>query len=606
LKIGARVIAPLGKRKLIGYVLEIKELEEAPEFEVKKILQILDDHPVFSESFLGFVLELARRNLTAPGLFLEMAKSPEAKEKFEVKIGLTEKGKEELKNEILKGKKREVLKLLAGRKLSPVYLRRKSGIKGLDRVLKLLTKEGLIEVQEQLLIRKGPRAESRPLSRQLRLPVKPEGFSEIEYQFIENLENNQSGQFLLTGDFDQRLKFLLRLTEYCQENYGYILILVPDIQRLKRWQPFIDSIRSRAVIWHSQLSGRARAEAWQKLRSGRVRVVFGTRSALFLPIQPFSLIIVDEEQDELHYQSESPAFDAREGAEIRASFEAGLVIFSSAYPRISQYYRHQQAGSLIELTRKAANYRLRACQGEIGQALKKELKLEIENHLEKSGRVFFFVNRKGYASYLICQDCGYVPSCPKCQISLTLKKSEGELICHYCGETIPAPEKCPICGQKLRIGRVKGNEYLKEKIAEVFPGIPVEVLEESDETVIQKKLRKFKAGRVNIVIGTEFALSRLPINSFSLVVLVNPENSLNFSNFRAAEICFTTISRIIELLKNEDSSQAISLTSGPEPLVVRYALLGDYNGFFKKEIEYRNLLNYPPFSFLAEISVGGS
>ena len=603
-KTGSRVIAPFGQRKLIGYILEVKNLTQEPSFKVKEIIQVIDDSPVFSESFLWFILQLSRRTLTSPGLLLDMAKPPEARERISAQISLTEKGKAELGKEKFKEPERTILSLLVNRKLSPLYLRRKSGIKRINQILKSLEQEGLIEIKEKLLIKKKRLPEAQSFFRQLILPVKPPGLSEAEYQLIKNLDLSQGGEFLLTGDFERRLKFVLSLAEHCQENYGYILVLVPEILRLKKWEPFIKSTKLKWVIWHSQLSARMREENWTKLRNGQARIVFGTRSALFLPLQPLSLIVVDEEQDEFYYQTEIAAFDAREGAEIRAAVEGSLLIFSSACPRVSQYHRLQQAGSLIGLAPAEPRYARQFRYGEIGQAIKKDLKPEIKAQLEKSGKILFFVNRKGYASYLICPECGYVPSCEKCRIALTLKRKEEKLVCNYCGQAMAAPKICPVCGRKMKIGQARGSEYLKEKIMETFPGVAVEILE--DEALNQRGLRSIASGKARIIIGTEYALERLPQASFSLIILVNPENRLNYPDFKAAENCFVTINRVMELIRNDSNSKVIALTGGTEPAVVLNALNRDYWSFYSQEIEHRRLLNYPPFSYLVEVSLSSS
>jgi primosomal protein N' (replication factor Y) len=188
-----------------------------------------------------------------------------------------------------------------------------------------------------------------------------------------------------------------------------------------------------------------------------------------------------------------------------------------------------------------------------------------------------------------------------------LKKKNGVLTCGYCGETSQAPEQCPGCGKKLRPGRIRGTQYLKEQLEETFPEETVEVLEEGvKETRVRQIVRQIRSGKTKLLVGTEYALDRLPEELFSLAVLINPENSLNLPDFRASEKTFATIYRLSELVRNDSRARAVAVVTGPEPEVISQALTRNYRFFFEREIEYRHLLSYPPFSCLVEVNLHGS
>ncbi|MGQ9800672.1 MAG: replication restart helicase PriA [Candidatus Saccharicenans sp.] len=603
-RVGSRVIAPLGSRKLAGYVVEIKKLSQEPEFKVKEIASCPEDQPGLPEIILKFAQELSERSLTAPGLFLEMAEPPAAREKPRVKLAITEKGLKELLSGRLKGCRGQILSLLVDRQLSPVYIRRKLKIREINSYLRSLSQDGLIEVQEKAARKKQLKIAAASVFRQLLLPVKPEGLPESGYQLLKKLESGEGASCLLTGSLKLRQEFLQKIIEYIGQRHGFTLVLVPEINRLEKWQPLIQRLASRAVVWHSQLTDRVRQHNWNQILSGRARVIFGTRSALFLPIQPLSLLVVDEEQDDLYYQAEGPAFEAREAARIRAGLEKSLLIYSSDCPRVSQFYHHLEAGSLIHLGGEEIFYRVDYFHQDLTRLLKKELREEISQRLEKKEQVFFLVNRKGYAGYLFCPSCGFVAKCEQCRIALSLQKKNGGLTCSYCGQTSEAPADCPVCRGKLRPGRVRGSQYLREQLQEIFSGRRVEVLEEGvGEKDSEKIIRRIKSGKSQLVVGTEYAVRRLPEGLFSMLCLVNPETGLNLPDFLAGERTLAIIFRALDLVKNEDSSRVVAVTAGPEPELVAQALARNYRGFWEREIEYRRLLNYPPFSCLVEIGL---
>lgn len=603
-RVGSRVMAPLGSRKLFGYVLEIKELEQEPEFRVRDITACPDDRLALPETILKLALELSERSLSGPGLFLEMAEPPAAREKPQVKLAITEKGLKELVSGQLKGRRGQIMSLLADRHLSPVYIKRKLKIREINSYLKSLSQEGLIEVREKAVKKKPVRAVRTGGFRQLTLPVRPDGLPEEVQTLLDKMDTGQGKSWLVTGRLENRLEFLRAIIDYNDRQNGFSLILVPEIHRLERLRSLQKRFEGRSVVWHSQLSEKVRCDAWNQIVSGRIRIIFGTRSALFLPVQPMSLVVIDEEQDDLYYQEEGVSFEARDAAEIRARLEKSLLIFSSGCPRVSQFYFHRQEGTLLDLGEEEVRYRTDFYQQDIVRLLKKELGEEITRHLKAGKRVFFLVNRRGYAGYLFCHGCGYVARCQKCRIALSLQKKNGELSCGYCGQIFQAPQECPVCQRKLRPGRVRGSQYLKEQLREIFRGLAVEVLEEGEgEAESDKILKRIKSGRSFLVIGTEYALRRLPENYFSLLVLVNPENSLNLPDFGAGDRTLATIFKALELLKNEETSRVVTLTSGPPPELIVQAVSKNYPGFFDREIEYRRLLGYPPFSCLVEIGL---
>ena len=605
IKVGDRVLAPFGSRQLTGYVLEIKQLDREPDFEVKEITDLKSKGRRFSASFISFVKELARKSLVAPGQLLDLAETTEDQDEKKVAVRLTAEGQARLERAEVKGRKKEILELLKGRKLSPVYLRRKTGLKNINSYLQELRREGLVEIQERQVKKRKNSSLSREEKTQLQLPLELTEKPEIR-QIIRQARKKEYGEFLVAGSWSRRARFFRELIGSLLGQNEYVFILVPEIQRMRRWQEVVGQ-QTELVVFHSQLTPAQRREALRRINSGRACLILGTRSLALMPVGPVSLIIVDEEQDELYYQAEGIPFDGKEAARLRAKHENGVLVLTSSCPEISSYHWHEAAGTLLDLGQEKRIYDVRVWSGEAHQLLKTELKEALESQIKERKPVFVYVNKKGYAGYVQCARCHFVPKCQQCQIALSSNKPGQELSCRYCGKTYPWPEKCPVCGQKMRVGRVKGSQYFKEELAALLPETRIVVLEEGNDHPEEKALQKALVNRkISLVVGTEYAIPRLWPVTFSMVVVVNPEIGLNRPDFRAAETVFEKLTQITELLANEEGSQFMMITELPDNAVLRQAVISDYRGFYEREIEIRKLLGYPPFYTLINLNLSGN
>ncbi|MBC7363833.1 MAG: primosomal protein N' [Candidatus Aminicenantes bacterium] len=604
-KVGDKVLAPFGSRQLAGYVLEIKQLEQEPAFKVKEITDLRVNSSSFSASFISFIKELARKSLVSPGQLLDLAEVYEDQEVIKVMVKLTAEGQARLERGDIKGRKKEILELLKGRKLSPVYLKRKTGIKNINSYLRVLKKDGLVDIEEKQVKKRKSSSINQEVKIQLQLPLSLTEAQEIK-QIIRKVREKVYVEFLVAGSWSRRARYFSELISSLVGQSNYILILVPEIQRMRRWQELVKQ-QEELVIFHSQLTPTQRREALRRISSGRARLILGTRSLALMPVEPVSLIIVDEEQDELYYQTEGIPFDGKEAARLRAKHENGVLVLTSSCPEISSYYWHEKAETLLDLGQEKMVCDYQVQSGEGTQIFRSELKDKLIDQVRERKPVFIYVNKKGYAGYVQCARCHFVPKCQQCQIALSSNKPGQELSCRYCGKTYPWPEKCPVCGQKMRVGRVKGSQYFKEELAALLPDTRIVVLEEGNDHPEERALHKALSGRkISIVVGTEYALTRLWPLTFSLVLVVNPEIGLNLPDFRASEMVFAKLSAVTELVANEKGSQFIVVTELPDNAVLRLAIIPDYRGFYEREIEIRKLLGYPPFCPLININLSGN
>jgi len=603
---GSAVIAPLGSRKIKGYVLEITDSVPGSGFQVKDICEVLDNRPALPPEFLNFIRKLALRNLSSPGLFLEQAEGPARTAEIKLQVIITQKGREELQSGKLKGKNQQLLEMVSSRVLSPFFLKKKLKWRDLNSRLKSLEQAGLIEIKSKARKAKSPVLPSGPTPRQLSLPV---GFLPEDSpgsSIFKALQALKFQQFLLAGETQRRQEEIFKIISQAVEGEGYVLILLPEIEQTKRWLPYASRLGSTAVIYHSRLSEKKRSETWSNIMSGKSRVVIGTRALLFLPVKPVRLIVVDEVQNDLYDLAENPPFDVREGAQLRAKEEGAVLLLTSSCPPVSWYYRSAGNGELIDLGQADRCYTWQPSRQDLSRWLQEELKAAASPYLQAGRQIFFFVNRKGYAGYLVCSGCGFVPRCPACQIPLMFDKKKGELVCRYCGQTMSRQETCPVCGRQLKAGRIKGSQFLVERLKKAWPDLNLALLEEGEEKdKIDDQLKKIRSGKIQLVIGTEYALPRLLPGSFSLVIIVEPEIGLNLPDFKAAEETFIRIFKASELLANQPSSKMVVISSMPDQPAIKYGAQADYPSFYRQELEYRQLLKYPPFSLLLSLTLTG-
>lgn len=603
---GTVVIAPLGSRKIKGYVLEVTDSVPGSGFQLKDVCEVLESGPALPPEFLNFIQKLALRNLSSPGLFLEQAEGPVRLAEIKPQVIITSKGKEELQSGELKGKNRELLDLVSQRALSPVFLKKKLKWRDLNAKLKSLEQAGLIEIKQKARKAKSLALPPGQAPRQLSLPVGFLAEDSPVSSIFQALQAMKFQRFLLAGEAQKRQEEIFKIISQAVDGEGYVFILLPEIEQTKRWLSYASRLGSTAVFYHSRLSGKKRSEAWESIISGKSRVVIGTRAILFLPVKPVRLIVVDEVQNELYDLAENPPFDVREGAQIRAKEEGAVLLLTSSCPPVSLYYHSAGSGELIDLGQTDRCYTRQFSRQDLSHWLQEELKVEAGPVLQAGRQIFFFINRKGYAGYLVCPGCGYVPRCPACQIPLIFDKKKGELVCRYCGQSTSRQETCPGCGRQLKAGRIKGSQFLVERIKKALPDLNLALLEEGEEkSKIEGYLKKIKSGKIQLVIGTEYALPRLSPGSFSLVVVIEPEIGLNLPDFKASEQTFIRLFKASELLANRPSSKLMVITSMPDQPSIKYGAQADYPSFYREELEYRQLLKYPPFSLLVSLTLSG-
>lgn len=398
------------------------------------------------------------------------------------------------------------------------------------------------------------------------------------------------------------------------------MVLVPEIsltpQAVERFKAYFGNL---VAVLHSRMSMGERFDSWRKLQSGDFKIVIGARSAVFAPLSNLGLIVVDEEHENTYKQSEPvPKYHARDAAVIRGNLNKAVIILGSATPSLESYYNAQTGKyELLELTRRIDDVPMPKVEivnlrqekdihtESWEPVFSKPLRDAMQTALRYNQQIILFQNRRGYANYVECYDCGFIAECPHCSITLTFHSHQFKLRCHYCGYAIPAYRECPTCGNAYILNHGIGTQKVEEQIKDMF-GSSAVVRMDLDTTGTKgshgKILEKFKSGEAPILLGTQMVAKGLDFENVTVVGVISADTSLLLPDFRSSERTFQLLTQVAGRAGRKDKlGKVIIQTFNPERSAIVYAQNHDYASFYKEEIEYRRELMYPPFGRLVLI-----
>ncbi len=611
--LGTRVLVPLGERWLTGIVVGLRKRKPKQDLKVKPIAEVLEATPLFTPKLLDFARKLSRSFLVPWGEMLQASIPPSFFVRSRASVVLTPKGKEALEKDLLSDDEGRLAVLLGRRPYSPLFLERKSQVENISAVLARMQRKELVSVEKTV----------RRVRRRV-LPETPGGPAQLELDFSADervwkaaetisgaLERRSYSPFLLFGSDGRRKAVYSRLLRKAVSKSGRILFIVPEISLVPALiEDFEKSLGEGLALLHSGLTDRQRELEWQKVRSGRVQVVIGTRSALFSPLENLRLIILDEEQDDSYSQQEGLPFDVRMAAKFRAEEEEAVFVLGSAAPTIESFHWARRGRYLVDLGREEFQPKVTLLDVRGRQVLlDSRLLRAIRKRLDADEQAILFFNRRGYASYLVCSRCRFVPNCDRCDVPLAYHRSEGKLVCHACRRAVPAETDCPRCRGRLTVKRSAGIEAVAEDLRRTFPGKRVEIFA-ADETGRKEKreslLREFERGGIDVLVGTQFLAHQGGLPPVSLVGVLHPEMVLHLADFRSGQKAYQLISRASLFLSRDKDAEILIQTAAPEHHSIRLGARGDFLAFFEREVKFRRLLDYPPFSSLAEIVFSGA
>ena len=435
---------------------------------------------------------------------------------------------------------------------------------------------------------------------------------------LAQIDRGEAGVTLLLGVTGSgKTMVYIRLAQLLLERGKSVMILVPEIaltpQMMARFTAYFGD---RVALLHSGLRMTERYDQYKRIRRGEACIVLGTRSAVFAPLAELGLIIMDEEQEGSYESENAPCYHARDVAKYRCAQEGARLLLGSATPTVETAW-HAERGDygLLELRQRfnrqalprviVADLRHELRQGR-STVISQPLYDELQKNMAAGEQSILFLNRRGSSRQLLCPQCSYVPECPRCSVYLTYHSANDRLMCHYCGFSQPAPERCPDCGGALKhIGF--GTQRVEEELHELFPG--TEVLRMDADTVSaghEALLRQFEERRVPILLGTQMVAKGLDFENVTLVGVLSADLSLYVDHYRAAERTFNLLTQVVGRAgRGAKEGRAVIQTYTPENDVIQAAAAQDYERFYRSEIQLRRLRRDPPFADQFIITVSG-
>ena len=427
-----------------------------------------------------------------------------------------------------------------------------------------------------------------------------------------------SGALLQGVTGSGKTQVYLRLVQEILARGKTAMVLVPEIvltpQMMGKFSAYFGT---DVAMFHSGLRMTERYDQWKRVRRGEVKVVLGTRSAIFAPLRNLGVIILDEEQEGSYHSENPPRYHTRDVAKYLCARDKALLVLGSATPSIETAWAAEEGQYHKALLRRRYNEQNlpQVLIADLRQEIKAgnpgligaELRRELERNLEAGEQSILFLNRRGSSRMLLCGECGHVPECPRCSAPLTYHSANGRLMCHHCGHSQRGFDACPACGGMMkRVGA--GTQKVEEELAGLFPGAGI-LRMDADTTAggHEKLLRRFERERIPILLGTQMVAKGLDFENVTLVGVLAADLSLYLEHYRAAERTFSLLTQVVGRAgRGGKSGRAVIQTYTPENDVIQCAAQQDYGRFFESEIRMRRLRRLPPFADLFTITVSGA
>ncbi len=612
LKVGMKVLVPFNNRNVYGIVLRITH-DYKENYELKEIINIEDEFLVLNKELLllgKYMQEITLCSLitayqTMLPSALKIKKQNTDYNNYDVYIKLNKKETEILAyiNNHRPSKKINILQKLLK---EPQILKQELDSSALRELKKLDL------VCEKKVIKKSEYPNNPIHNNKILNCEQKDAYLKIKSSF------NIFKTFLLYGvtGSGKTLIYINLIKEVIKENKTAIL-LVPEISLTEQIiSIFYENFGKEVAILHSALSNKEKYQEYLKILNNEVKIVIGTRSAIFSPLTNIGLIIIDEAHSDTYKQDNNPRYHAKDIALKRCEYHNCPLVLGSATPSLEDMARALKGVyELITLKKRANNLPMpkvtiidmKEEQQKRNFIISALLDKEINNTLEKNEQVMLLLNRRGFSTFITCRNCGFTYKCPNCEISLTYHKTTNTLRCHYCGYTKIKDDICPSCHEKALNYMGMGTEKLADIIMEKYPLAKV-IRMDADTTTKKgahdKIIKSFKNLEYNVLIGTQMISKGLDFPKCTLVGIINADDSLNIPDFRSSERTFSLLNQASGRAgRSTTPGKVIIQTFSPDNDTIRALENHDYDTFYKKEMNIRKILKYPPYYYLANIKI---
>ena len=617
--VGYRVLVDFNNRESVGYVIncyntdkDIKTLEAELGFKIGEIKDVIDESPLLSDDLLKLADEVAEYYI-APKISVLQAMLPPSlsprksslkapKIAYDTFVKVIDKSEEGLTD-----KQIELLRLLS---TSDKVLKKEIKSKSiLDKLIQYKRVELFKEEKRRLTI---PDFEM----------TIPHQLTSEQQTVIDEFNSSKDKVYLLEGVTGSgKTEVYLSLSEQMLKQGKSVLMLVPEISLTPMMVRYFSTrFKDNVAILHSELTPSEKYDEYRKIAKGDCRVVIGARSAIFAPLKNIGLIILDEEHVESYKQDTPPFYHAREVAIMRAKAHNAKIILGSATPSLESRARAQKnVYHLLLLNNRINNKELPKTTiinladyhnvDRDSYIFSLRLRKEIRGVLERKEQAILLINRRGFSTSVSCRSCGYIFKCPTCDIPLTYHKSDNMLKCHHCDYVCKMPEECPECGSKHIMKTGFGTERIEEEVNRLFPSARTLRLD-SDSAKIRAKIpaiiEEFREKRADILIGTQMIAKGHDFPDVTLVGVVLADIGLSMPSFRSNERAFQLITQAVGRSGRKDKTGiALIQTYNPSNYAITMAARQNYELFYRKEMEYRRMQGYPPYKYLASLTLAG-
>lgn len=611
--VGDRVLLPFGNRKIEGYVLSVSDTTDCDETKLKPIIKRMDEFPIIKPELINLVFDLKTL------LHLRLVDGVRLVVPSQIRSGKVNKIEKRVlhlnPDEAIVDEYFAQIRANAKNEIGAINYLKSNAEADFSKLSKMFSNSTINKLIDKNIFLVNMVHVNRTAF-DIATEKGRVKLNETQNNVVKTVTEKTSNYLLHGVTGSGKTEVYLNIIEKMLKDQKTAIMLVPEISLTPQMiRVFTARFGDTVAVLHSGLSAGEKFDEWFRLYKGEARIAIGARSAIFAPLDNLGIIIIDEEHDSSYVSDSNPRYNTYDIAKLRAKYNNCSLLLGSATPSIETYHL-TETGELnllempvrvnkkpmppIEIVDMCSEFRLGN-----KTPFSNELMSELTKTIDEQKQAILFINRRGFSSFMMCRDCGYVPKCEACDVSLTYHKEDSQLKCHYCGKRYKVLTKCPSCGSdNLKLGGV-GTEQVVEQLRGLFPD--VKVLRMDNDTTQNKNayakiLGEFGATKPAILVGTQMIAKGHDFPEVNLVGILDADLSLYFGDFRASEKTFQLITQVAGRAgRSSVEGKVILQTYFPKHYVYKLCASYNYNKFYDKEINLRETTLFPPFSTIVRL-----